>query len=448
MNWRKAIYLSYATLRGYRFPSFLKRYTREYERGTGFDATKRALAGLLRHCRQSVPYYAEQLRRPGQLHLEEADPVACLARLPVLTKEIIRANFAKLQSADLGRRKLSYNTSGGSTGEPIRLVQDREYCDRSKAISLLCLSLPGWELGRPVIRLWGSERDIEAGTQSVKARFFNWLTNTTWMNAFNMSPQAMRRHVDTLNRIGPGLIVAYASAAYELAKFVEREKLSLRPQQAVVTSAGTLYSFMREKIAQVFGCRVYNLYGSREVGEIACEIPGVNGLWVPPWGNFVEILDDEDKSVQPGGEGNIVVTCLTNFAMPLVRYRIGDRGALAAATAANGHSTAQVLKHVSGRNVDVFRTRNQKLVDGEYFTHLLYFRPWVKRFQVVQKAHEHIVFKVVKVNGGPAQAELDEIAAQSRRVMGNDCRIDFEFPGELPPHPAGKYRYTISEISA
>lgn len=448
MNWRKSTYLSYAALRGYRFPSFLKQYSKEYERGAGYETAKRALAELLRHCRQSVPYYAAQLRRLGDPPLEEADPVACLARLPILTKEIIRDNFARLQTADLGRRQCSYNTSGGSTGEPVRLVQDRGYEDRCKAVSLFCHALWGREAGQPVIRLWGSERDIKTGTQSARARFFNWLTNSNWLNAFDLSPQRMRECVDTLNRKGLGLIMGYASAAYELARFVEREKLSLRPQQAVVTNVGTLYSFMREPIARVFGCPVYNLYGSSEVSLIGCEIPGVNGLWVPPWSNFVEILDDKGIPVQPGEEGNIVVTCLTNFAMPLVRYQIGDRGALMPDVPVNGHAPAQRLKHVSDRNADLFRTRDQKVVDGGYFTHLLHFRPWVGKFQVVQKASEHVVFRIVQVNGGPTQAELDNITAQSRQAMGDDCRIDFEFPNALPTHPAGKHRCAISEVAA
>src|SRR5689334_14221372 len=135
---------------------------------------------------------------------------------------------------------------------------------------------------------------------------------------------------------------------------------------------------MREKIAEVFGCHVYNRYGSREVSDIACELPGASGLWVAPWGNYVEILDDEARPVPPGEEGNIVVTCLTNYAMPLVRYWIGDRGALAQTSRigqTDGEAGPQFLKHVFGRNVDAFRTRDQALIDGEYFTHLLYFRP-------------------------------------------------------------------------
>lgn len=448
MNWRKPAYLTYASWRGYQFPSLLAGYSQEYDRGVGYETAVLALARLLRHCRQFVPYYADQWRDLGDFRREDADPGDYLCRLPILTKTTLRSNFKALQSADLDQRKWFYNTSGGSTGEPIRLIQDSEYEDRSKAISLLCQALVGADLGQPLVRLWGSERDLEGRTESAKARFFNWLTNTTWLNAFDLSPQRMRQFIDTLNQRQPALILAYAQAAYELARFAERENLHLTPPRAVLTSAGTLYPFMRETIAHVFRCPVYNLYGSREVSAIGCEIPGLRGLWVPPWSNFVEILDEEGNPVCPGEAGNIVVTCLTNFAMPLVRYWIGDRGALLPTNSAGGEPMPQVLKFVSGRNVDMFRTRDQKLVDGEYFTHLLYFRPWVWKFQVVQKAQEHVVFKIVKVNGGPTKVELEEIAARSRLVMGPACRVDFEFPGDLPPHPAGKYRYTISEVSA
>jgi len=448
MNWRKPAYLSYASLRGYRFPSILLAYSREYEGGMNGEMVTRGLRQLLQHCRTAVPHYAELLEEAGVGRIEGPDARAWLQRLPILTKEILRANFSRLQSKDLQRRKWHHNTSGGSTGEPVRLTQDAEYDDRSTALRLFYNSLLGCEVGEPVVRLWGSERDVEGGTKSGKARFFNWLTNTTWLNAFRMSPERMREFLQTLNRVRPRLIVAYAQAAYELARFAERERISVAPQRAVLTSAGTLYPFMRQKIAQVFSCEVYNLYGSREVGDIACELPGVNGLWVAPWGSIVEIVDDAGLPLPTGAEGNIVVTCLTNYAMPLLRYWIGDRGALLPDDTVADHPGTQVLKHVFGRNVDVFRTRDQTLIDGEYFTHLLYFRPWVWKFQIVQKAHAHIVFKVMGVNGAPARSELDEIAAKARLVMGADCRIDFEFVEELPPHPSGKYRYTISEVMA
>jgi phenylacetate-coenzyme A ligase PaaK-like adenylate-forming protein len=445
MNWRHLTYFSYASLRGYRFPAFLSEYRREWQRGHTGQAGLSALSKLLLHCRKSVPYYADLLEETREDHCNSHDPRQELLRLPVLRKETIRASFEKLQSEDLHRRHWAYNTSGGSTGEPVRLIQDAEYRDRSTAISYFYFWLLGYGVGQPLVRLWGSERDIQEGTRSPKARLFGWLTNSTWINAFQMSPERMRQSVATLNRLRPRLILAYAQAAYELARFVEREKLPLEPQRAVVTSAGTLHPFMRETIARVFGCKVYNFYGSREVSDIAGEVPGTEGLWVAPWGNYVEILDDREMPVPPGEEGNIVVTSLTNYAMPLLRYWIGDRGTLMPSESSNG-AGVQVLKHVSGRNVDVFRTRDETMVDGEYFTHLLYHRPWVWKFQVIQKSYEEVLFRVVRTSLQPPKAELEDIASKVRLVMGEGCRIDFEFPEELPPHASGKYRYTISEV--
>lgn len=444
MNWRKPAYLAYASVRGYRFPSILSRYLKEYDRGMNGQTTTHALQQLLEHCRRSVPYYARIFDDAGCE--ASPDPRECLQRLPLLTKELIRANSTQLQSMDLHRRRCYVNTSGGSTGEPVRLIQDADYSDRSAALSLFYNRSLGCDVGERVVRLWGSERDLVQGTKSSKARFFNWLTNTTWLNAFQMSPERMRQFIDALNGLRPRLIVAYVQAAYELARFAEREGIPVAPQRAVMTSAGTLYPFMREKIAQVFGCPVYNLYGSREVSDIACELPGLQGLCVAPWGNFVEIVDDDGRPLPAGVDGNIIVTCLTNYAMPLLRYAIGDRGALMPETP--GRTGIQVLKHISGRSVDLFRTRDQTLVDGEYFTHLLYYRPWISKFQVVQKSHEHIVFKVVRVNGEPARQEIEEIETGTRLLMGADCRVDFDFVKDLPPHPSGKHRYTISEVSA
>jgi phenylacetate-CoA ligase len=443
MNWRRPIYLSYARARGYRFPALLNRYLAEYECGVSGEATSIGLRRLLAHCQEKVPYYAELLSGTSSRRIQD-EPRETLRSLPVLTKDLIRTNFKPLQSSDIAQRNCRLNTSGGSTGEPVALLQDDEYRNHSAAIGWLSQHLVGCPLGETHVRLWGSERDLESGTRARKSQFFNWLTNTHWMNAFRMSPETMRDFIEALNRLQPRLIVAYAQSSYELARFAEQEQIPVVRQRAMLTSAGTLYPFMREKISEVFGCPVYNLYGSREVSDIAWELPGIKGLWAPPWANFIEIVDDQGLPVPQGTEGNILITCLTNYAMPLVRYWIGDRGALLSRV--ETEEEVQVLSHVSGRTVDVFRRSDRTLIDGEYFTHLLYFRPWVCKFQVVQKSPEHILFKIVSAEAKPGQAELDEIAGRARLAMGAECRVDFAFFEELPALPSGKFRYTISEV--
>ena len=106
------------------------------------------------------------------------------------------------------------------------------------------------------------------------------------------------------------------------------KSLPIRPQVAIMTSAGTLHPLMREKIETAFQCKVFNRYGSREVGDIASECEAHAGLHVFPSGNYIEIVDDQGHPVPNGEEGNILVTNLYNYAMPLIRYYIGDRGVL------------------------------------------------------------------------------------------------------------------------
>lgn len=408
------------------------------------DTTGQYLIRMLNHCQLSVPYYAEIISRMGDGY--KNDPETYLTRFPILTKEIIRKNSDRLNSTDLSRRNWIYNSSGGSTGEPIRLIQDRQYMDHQMAIQWLSFNWAGRKLGEPAYFLWGSERDILKGTIGLRKKILNKLTNDRFLNAFLMTPEKMRQYLAQLNRMPPKLIVAYVQSIYELAQFAEKEKIFVAPQTAIMTSAGTLFSFMREKIETVFQCKVFNRYGSREVGDIACECETHAGLHVFPWGNYIEIVDEQGRLVPNGIEGNILVTNLSNFAMPLIRYSIGDRGVLSQSDCCKCGRQGQIIEKITGRNVDVFRKIDGTLVDGEYFTHLLYFKDWVRKFQVVQKDYSHVVFRIVKTDVDYAPEDLADIQEKTKIVMGEDCIVSIEFLDDIPPSESGKYRYTISEV--
>src|SRR5260370_38785907 len=80
-----------------------------------------------------------------------------LLHLPILTKKVISERFEQLTSIDLGQRKWEFNTSGGSTGEPVKLIQDREYGDRSHALQQFYSTWAGAETGDSKMLVWGSE---------------------------------------------------------------------------------------------------------------------------------------------------------------------------------------------------------------------------------------------------------------------------------------------------
>jgi phenylacetate-CoA ligase len=257
----------------------------------------------------------------------------------------------------------------------------------------------------------------------------------------------MREHIQVLNTKRPRLIIAYSLALYELARFAERERLEVAPQVAIIVTAGMLYPFMRDTIERVFQCRVFNRYGSREMGDIACERPGLEGLWVAPWGNYVEIVDSKGNRVPDGTKGEILVTSLTNLAMPLVRYQIGDRGVLSPLGRNDGARHGQVLADILGRSYDFFVNRRGTIVESGHFMLVLWSKDWVSKYQVIQRSYSHILFRIVKVGPDPQPAELEEISARTKLIMDDDVKVTFEFVDDIAASDSGKHRFIISEVT-
>jgi phenylacetate-CoA ligase len=441
---REWIYFVLMRLRGQDLRTFYSRILRESRGGIPPATSKDALVRLFLFCKTNVPYYASIMKRTGDSFFQ--DPEEYLRRFPILTKRILRERFDELKPADLAERHWFLNTSGGSTGEPVRFVQDWEFTTKAAAISFLFSRLAGRRIGELAVHLWGSTRDLLGNAMGWKARVVNKITNDIFLNAFQMTPAKMRQYIAFLNSKHPQLIIAYADSLYELARFAQSRRLEVVPQKAVITSAGMLHPFMREKIEEVFHCRVIDRYGSREVGDIACELPGGRGLWVAPWGNYLEIVDDRGNPLPDGQEGQILVTSLSNFAMPLIRYSIGDRGILSRRNGQIADPYGQILEKVTGRSADIFRKSDGTIIHAGYFMVILFFKDWINQYQVVQKNFNHVLFRIVKSGQNHHQSDLDEIAAKTRLAMGKDCMVEFEFLEEIPPSPSGKYRYTISEV--
>lgn len=147
-----------------------------------------------------------------------------------------------------------------------------------------------------------------------------------------------------------------------------------------------------------------------------------------------------------------MVTSLTNYAMPLIRYRIGDVASWADAPCSCGRGWP-LLRSIQGRVSDTFVTTGGDLVPGQYFDYAFFLQDWVEKYQVVQEAPDRIRAIVVLRQDafGTDETRADgmaEIARKTRAVMGDQCRVEFEFVHDIEPSPSGKYRYTISKVAA
>jgi len=400
------------------------------------------LQKLLLHARQNVTFYSTRLKtitEDGDLDFNE------FCNIPLLTKDDIRKHGKELTSKDIDTRKWYYNSSGGSTGEPVRFIQDElldRWCQASKRIyyeNLVGID----ELAVKKILLWGSERDIFKGTIGLKAKAMNWLTNTRLLNSFRMSEEDMKRYVKIINSYKPDLIRAYAGSLYEICKFIEKKGMSIHRPKVIVSSAEKLTKEMREKMESVFNTKVHDFYGSREVDAIAGECDACS-LHIFTFNNHVEVLNEHNYSVNEGEMGRITVTTLHNYSMPLIRFEIGDTAILGPKKCKCG-SPLPTLKEVSGRTTDHFIREDKTIIHGEYFTHLFYLKDWLKAFQVVQEDYRKIRILAVLLDN-PNDAEKKDIEHKIRLVMGKNCAITWDFVEEIPKTPSGKHIYTKSLV--
>ena len=357
---------------------------------------------------------------------------------------------AELCSRDIAQRKIGENHTSGSTGEPLALQQ--EYADVEISGGVVLRWFYEWHGMRPgdsELKLWGSERDLLTSKTSFVGDLRRRLRGIEILNAFRMTSDRMGEYLDRINVVRPRMIRGYASNLFELARYAQEKGLTLHPPKLVVSSAGTLYPDMRDRMEAVFGCPVFDHYGSRDMHNMAMECPEKKGLHLSSFTHLVEVVDDDGTPCAPGEEGNLVVTALTNYSQPLIRYCIGDRGVLGEDICACGRGMRK-LSSITGRRVDCFRTREGRVVPGEYFIYILGVfledTPFV-RAQAIQPDFDHVEVNLELRPGEELrEATKDEIVDKTRLVMGAECRVDINVVSEIPPLPNGKYPYTICRL--
>ncbi|PWR71784.1 capsule biosynthesis protein CapK [Methanospirillum stamsii] len=400
---------------------------------------------LYLHAYYHTRYYNQVFQKIGLIKNGKVDHEK-IPEIPILTKDIIRNNNQNLISDDSHKRKFFYNSSGGSTGEPIRLIQDDYYLKWRNATNnfyyqnILNVDEP---MVKKVI-LWGSERDLFKGGIDFKTRLQNKLTNSVFLNSFKMTEEDISKNIQKINSFKPEILRGYAGSLFELCNYAEQKKISLYSPKIIVSAAENLSDRMRATIESNFGTKVFNFYGSREVSNLSgeCEKGLLHSFQF--W-NYIEVLDNYNQKVKEGEEGKIIVTNLFNYSMPLIRFEIGDMAILGPETCSCG-SVLPTLKKVTGRITDHFTLENGAIIHGEYFSHLFYLKDWVKSFQVIQEDYSLIRIKIVikdKINLID-QADIEE---KIKLVMGSNSIITWEIVKTIPKTQSGKYRYTKSLIT-
>ena len=437
------IYPAYRGVRGDRIISILE----ELEKNQWLpqkeieDLQWRRLEVLLSRIAVHVPYYRELFSGAG-IRPEDIQNPADFERVPLLTKEIIRGAGNLLLSKD-PLRSGDPSSTGGSTGEPLHFYVDAFAGPVRRANTMRGYRRAGIDIGDRQAALWGTPLDVPFRERFVDA-VRDYFNNQLYLSTFDMSDATMFAYAAKLRAFKPHLLTAYPSALSLFAGFCQSKGiLDIRPR-AIISSGEQLYESQRELIEAVFGCRVFDRYGSREFGNVAQECAEHRGLHVMNDLYYVEVLAESGAAAKEGEIGELVVTDLLNHFMPFVRYRTGDLAVSTRSTCVCG-SGFPLLDRIEGRTFDTVATPEGKQVGGFFWTWLSRAVPGIRRFQIEQRERSGIVFRFVP---GPEWRDENEreLEAKIKENCGAGFRVAFAKVEDIPLTPSGKSKFIISNL--
>jgi phenylacetate-CoA ligase len=400
------------------------------------------LARLLAVAEAHVPYYREMFRTLG-CHSHDIRSVEDLSALPILTKDIIRERLPELIREDQPKQKLILRHSGGSTGVPLMFYRSADELFRCEAGVLANCMQSAWRPGSMVAYFWGFDAGLYA-MRSWEFELRQHLRRMYQFDPFHSGSADMDRWLQKWDRLRPAIALGYASTIARFAEHIESSGGQVRPLLGVFTTAEKLYQPQQETIARVFQCRVFDMYGSSEVNNIACSC--ARGNMHVNAGNVV--LEVEGNRVCPGEPSALIVTALNNFSMPFIRYRNEDCGELLDGVCDCG-SQSPLMKLDIARVSDNFTLPGGQVVHGEFFTHLMYGSKGIASFQFRQTTLDSIILRVVP---GPAEPSARDRAIREAvaQVEGLDpsrtLKVQVEEVETIPLSAAGKHRFTLSDV--
>jgi phenylacetate-CoA ligase len=417
------------------------------ERATGPQLQQyqaRMVADVVRHAHDNVPFYRDRL---ACLFDDQGDvDLRRWSEVPIVTRAEAAQHAAEMRAVDLPpvHGPVSETKTTGSTGIPLSIAANELTVIAANAALTRMARWWGADTSRPLASIRYFRKDA--------APYPHGRDSTGWSHA---DPQAPTYDLDLLTPVeqqlewlsrkqAPYLLTSPSNAA-ALAYAAGAEDVRAMSLEVIFTIAETLLPRMREVVQERLGVPIAAVYSCEEVGFIATQCPALSYHLVPENAR-VEILDAHGTPVAPGEVGNVVVTGLYNYAMPFVRYAIGDVAEAAAGSCPCGRGLP-IIGQVLGRTRCAFVFEDGKRFWPRVFESraLRQFVPY-REFQMVQLDHRRIELRYVP-DGSDLAPDASGLDHYVRTNMHPTAEIALLAVDAIPRGPGGKLDPFVSFVS-
>jgi len=400
----------------------------------------RQLEPLLRHAHESVPWYRE--RWAGKFDPGDTLSYDAIRRLPLLTRRDIQDGFTRMRSDRFPPHhgQAEERTTSGSTGAPVRFLGTG-------------LDAVFWNAFTLRDHVW-HRRDLSSKLAVIRrettvSRHDNWGPATQGVVATGPAvSESVKSDVatlfDWLRAERPGYLLSYPSLIRDLVKHGLERGLALDGLLEVRTIAESVGDEVRDLCRSAWGASVTDVYSASEVGYLALQCPDHTGYHVQSEGVLLEVLDDRGEPCGPGEVGRVVVTGLRNFAMPLVRYDIGDYAEVGDPCPCG--RGLPVLRRILGRVRNTLVTADGQRFWPTFGKRALAAVAPIRQYQFVQKSFDLVEARLVVAT--PLTGEQEDYVRRSIQAQLPDgVHLAITYRERLERGTSGKFEDFVSEVA-
>ena len=390
---------------------------------------KNKLYNIIAFAGKNVPYYQDLFKK---IHFNPENilkSVDYINEIPLLTKEILREEGLRLVNQNITPDLLNVRKTNGSTGLVTYVYYDAHALDWTAAANLFASEMGGRDLTKKEVHLV-SELELN---HTFKSKWTDQLKclclNRKVVQTKHFDANGLKLLLDQIKELQPYSIQGHPSTLYYMA--IEAQKYGTTYSHLFTSFESTGESIDKHKVEIIeksFNCKVYNRYGNAEFGVIAHSTSQFDVLKI-----FQPMIYAESHSLGNGLD-ELVLTGLTNFSMPLIRYKTGDVGHVL------NKNSDSLIHNLNGRFHDVIQIGNNSY-PSHFIKDVLENIGGVDEFQIVQKKETNeLTLKLVPSN------ECNKVAIENaiEKNCGLQMKIEWiSFEGLIMQGWRDKFKYVV-----
>jgi phenylacetate-CoA ligase len=333
--------------------------------------------------------------------------------------------------------------TSGTTGMPLTIGYNAGSDHWRKAVRIRGYAWGGYRLGKRAVHYWGFDNPLATPFKKAKLRADRFMRREIFVDCVRRGEAELESFARLIETYRPSLIVSYSHAAADFSRYVVSKGRRTWDDIPIICGAEKLFAEDRPLVEKTFGRGIFETYGCREVMLMGAECSAHAGMHVSMENLVLEVVVREpggsERPARPGEVGEVVITDLHNYAMPLIRYANGDLATAGPAEpCACGRGLARI-SGVEGRTADTLIDGEGNRLAGLMFSMLLSsLKDIINHFQVVQHKDKSVTVRVIP---GPRYEEEGRAAVQGvvhKYLHG--LPVTIEEVSEILLDPSGKRR--------